>query len=269
MGSLSATCRLFLSLVNESNLTMTTVLAVDLETTGVDENKDQIIEIAGVLWDADRNRVIESLSSLILPNEEFQLTPEVEGLTHVSQVQVLKHGKGLDQVMNILNPMACGADYLMAHNNEFERRFLKASGSAGQVFAEQKPWIDTMTDLPLGQGGGRSMGQLCYDRGIHNPFPHSALGDVLTMCILFSTFKLADVLHLANSPTVKLIAGVSFHNKDLAKDQGFRWDGVGREWYKEAKQVELLAIIKGCNFNLFQELPDKRRELIGRNGEAV
>lgn len=215
------------------------VLGLDVETTGLDSEKDQIIEIGAVLWDTKRNLPIKMLSHMI--KCEKPVPAEITTLTGIENSDLENWGVMINQALQELRDMSTGAHSIVAHNgNAFDRKFFLNAWKAWPQYEISLPWIDTVTDLPFdAKVSTRKLSYLAAETGFLNPFAHRALFDVLTMLKVMSQFDFEKILDLSASPVCRLVAQVSYEKRDLAKAQGFRWDPGQRHWYLEAKEVQL------------------------------
>ena len=236
------------------------VLGLDFETTGLDENKDRVIEIGAVLWDLVRCQPVQIMSELILPDPEGieELDPEVQRVTGLNAKMINEWGLGLVQIKHKLLTMMAASEYLVAHNAPFDRGFLRReliriSPEYIGVLNDLK-WVDTRTDLPLRayeKGKSASLGYMAADHGFLNPFPHRAVTDVLTMMKLFSEYSSTEIFERADSPTLEVEAVVDFHQKDFAKEAGFQWNGERKKWLRNIKEIDLDELSKPWRF-IFQ-----------------
>lgn len=224
------------------------VLGVDFETTGVDPYNDDIIEVGAVLWDVDEHRPLLMVSDLVTTTRN--IPPQITEITGIHPEDLKSYGISLDQALERLARAARPASYLVAHNGlKFDKLFLeRACGGAGSeryLSSFNRPWIDTLTDLPYPNSiTTRKLSYLAAEHGFLNPFRHRALFDVLTMLKVLSNYEFAKVLEAQRSPLVKLVAKVSYEEKSKAKDLGFRWDPNQRYWYMEVRQ----AIVESKSF---------------------
>ncbi len=103
------------------------------------------------------------------------------------------------------------------------------------------PVIDTMIDLPFDEKihGSKKLTHLAATHGFLNPFPHRAVFDVLTMLKMASYYDLKTILARNASPTVTVVARVSFDDKDKAKALGFHWEATSKTWEKRYKEIDL------------------------------
>ena len=110
---------------------------------------------------------------------------------------------------------------------------------AGYKF-EPKHWIDTMTDIPYSEYiNTRKLEDLTGRHGFLNPFPHRAFTDVMSMLRIMSEYNFDEVVKISHSPEIKFYANVDYHNKDVAKQAGFKWDTGKRKWWYKMKECFL------------------------------
>lgn len=214
------------------------VLGLDLETTGLDFTTDKIIEVGAVLWSHGSGTPIVMISELIKNADAPPITEEITKLTGITQSMIDVFGVPLESVVTRIKALLPYASAVVAHNgNNFDRPMWEAN--AGHL-AER--WIDTSTDPDYpAEITTRKLKYLAAEYGIVNPFSHRAVSDVLTMLSLFSKFDFYQTLENSQQPIVRILANVSFAEKDLAKEVGYRWDGEKRQWYKELKANKLTA----------------------------
>jgi DNA polymerase-3 subunit epsilon len=126
----------------------------------------------------------------------------------------------------------------VAHGAEFDRRWLPRL---------QGQWLCTYEDaiwprVP-GETGSLTAIALAYDVGIIRA--HRAIEDCLTLAAVLSrVHEIEGGLRLwyerAMEPRQELIACVSYNDRQLAKDAGFRWDGDRKVWWKQVRQSVLV-----------------------------
>ena len=200
------------------------VLGLDIETTGLDSTNDSITEIGAVLYDAVDHKPLEMMNRVISTTDK--IPDRIVRLTGITDEIVANHGKQIFEVIEEFNLLVDQAEYLVIHNAPFDLGFLKNLEPAG-IRGLDKPVIDTMRDLPIDSAVHQSvkLTHLCATHGFLNPFSHRAIFDVLSMLKVLSCYNFNDVLTYMQSPTIRVIAHVTFEEKDLAKNAGFRWNG--------------------------------------------
>jgi DNA polymerase III subunit epsilon len=214
------------------------VLGVDLETSGLSSEKDQIIEIGAVLWDTDSHAPKKIFNELIY-YDNLDLPKEVQSITGITPQDLKKYGLLLNDCLKKLNELVQEAEYLVGHNAvSFDAEFLNQAYMMYQMPKIKKPWIDTLTDIPYPQEiKTRKLSYLAAEHGFINPFSHRALFDVLTTLKLLAKYDIQEVISIQQSPLVKVLAHVSFDERDKARRIGFRWDPQQRHWFSEVKQA--------------------------------
>ena len=182
----------------EEFLQQTTV--VDTETTGVDMQKSEVIELAGGRY-TDGTWVIKE--SLFGSNEP--IPPEASAVNYISNKMVAgfpKIGEALDVASTVM--ALDNTEYMVAHNSNFDRRMLLAAhtrvgSDAFNKFEKQEVWICTwkLAQQILGHRYDQIKYSLSYlryflDLEIDDSLaPHRAPSDVTTCGVLLQ--KLIDI----------------------------------------------------------------------------
>jgi len=227
------------------------VLGIDFETTGLDAEKDRIIEIGAVLWDTESGIPLKMQSDFVfyvdskegrakppLPNSSGVfaeiITSKIEKLTGISSDMLWDHGVPADMALSRLIGMAGRADYLVAHNASFDKEFCRIA-TKGVI---DKHWICTMKDINYPEGMGKGdLTSIAARHGFLNPFAHRALFDVLTMFNIAQKYDWKETIHRSLAGEVTFKAQVDYNNRDKAKEAGFHWDGKKSIWFKTIKNL--------------------------------
>ena len=121
-----------------------TKLAVllDLETTGLDADKDEIIEIAMVPFTySNDGRIFEVHEAYNELQEPSHAIPAIiTQITGINDEMVKGHTINAEKVLEVVEP----AVLIIAHNAAFDRKFAE---KAFDVFST-KAWACSMTDVP-------------------------------------------------------------------------------------------------------------------------
>lgn len=215
------------------------LLGLDLETTGLNPNSDQIIEVGAVVWDTDRNAPVDILNDLI-DIGELQVPVEITQITGIATQDLLNFGKEEEEVLGKLLELMDKCDYVVAHNgNNFDKKFLEEA-FAKYGMNNDKEWIDTLYDVPYSDDiKTRKLTYLAAEHRFLNPYAHRAIFDVMAMFKVLENYNIDEVIQLSKSPTIKVQAKVSYDDREKAKQAGFRWDAPNRAWVKEMKEVHL------------------------------
>jgi DNA polymerase-3 subunit epsilon len=239
-------------------------LVVDVETTGLDAARHEIIELAMVPFtyglDGQIYAVGEPFHGLRQPAEP--ISAEITSITGITGNMVAGHS--IDPAA--VGSFAAGAALVVAHNATFDRRFLERFC---ETFAT-KAWACSMSQVDwAGEGHeGTKLAYLAAGAGFFYD-RHRATNDCLAAVALLGAplprsgkFALAQLLERARQPTWRVWAENSpFDLKDILKARGYRWNGEGtgspRAWYidvddaaREAEVAFLKAEIYGGEIDL-------------------
>ncbi|MDP6193789.1 MAG: 3'-5' exonuclease [Prochlorococcus sp.] len=210
------------------------LLIIDTETTGLDPQRDHCMEVGAILFHAPRRAVLAQ-QSFLLPVQ----SNAAESINHIpADVTQLKQPwqQGLDYFQTLLD--AC--DVLVAHNAAFDRQWF----GKGQLPAVQKPWLCTMEDIAWPaerQLRARpSVRDLALAYGVPVWAAHRALTDCIYIADVFSRCDDLETLLLHGlEPRQLMRAQVSYQQRHLAKEAGFRWnDPVKGAWSRRLSERE-------------------------------
>lgn len=222
------------------------ILGIDIETTGLDPKVDEVTEIAYVLYDLAARTKLFTLSSLVKGAKE--IPADIVKLTGITNEMRGKWGTDKAVIKPNLMSVVQECDYICAHNAAFEQSFVGFLG---------KPWVDTVTDLPFpDEMTTRKLTHLAAEHFVYLGGAHRALADVETMLAVASKYDVEVVKKYADSPTIVVQACVSFDEKDLAKERGYRWNPKSKVWWKSLKEFQLVDERREAGFAV-QELVEE------------
>ncbi|MCB0152617.1 MAG: 3'-5' exonuclease, partial [Caldilineaceae bacterium] len=99
-------------------------VALDLETTGLDQNRDAIIEIGAVKFSGDR--VIDRFKTLVNPQRAIpRLITQITGIRDADVVDAPTIERVLPEVLAFVDSEVSA---VIAHNADFDLGFLRAAG---------------------------------------------------------------------------------------------------------------------------------------------
>lgn len=201
---------------------MQSIVAIDIETTGLNESRDAIIEIGAVKFKG--HRVEDEWSSLINPNKHI---PEfITGLTGISDAEV-RNAPRLADVTHLLEAFVGDAP-VVGHNVRFDLGFLQKSG-----LLPYNEVIDTyeLAAVLMPTASRYNLGALGKQLGILLPATHRALDDArVTMAAFNRLFEMARELPL------ELVDEILRLSEPLAWDAGWLFQEVIRTRSKEGVQ---------------------------------
>jgi DNA polymerase III subunit epsilon len=214
----------------------TRVLILDTETTGLDQSKEKIIELAMLRLEVDNASgqplgLMQVFDELEDPGRA--IPKEVVALTGITDADV--QGKRLDEVR--IAAMLDGVDLVIAHNAAFDRPFCEARMPQFRELA----WACSFADIDW-KGQGRSSSKLealalelgwFYDAHRADMDCHALLA-VLCAPLPKSPERngLATLLAAARKPALRIYAThAPFDAKDLLKARGYRWNAEQKVWF--------------------------------------
>ena len=223
-----------------------TAILLDVETTGLDQRKDEVVELGMVKFDYLPDGHIAGLrdvfSSFNEPSEP--IPPEVTALTGITNEMVA--GQRIDEVA--VSSFADDAVIVIAHNASFDRKFAERYWPIFQ----RKAWGCSATEVEWRKHGfeGSRLGYLLNGAGFFHQ-AHRAVDDCHALLEILAlelpttgTPALAVLLERARKKTMRLWAEQSpFDLKDLLRRRGYRWsdgsDGRPRSWYVDVDESKL------------------------------
>lgn len=222
---------------------------IDLETTGLDFDKDHITEIAWIIKDFKDPKALVQRSSLIYPKFDA-VSAEITELTKITHRHLVRGGSSFESVVADLeyDLTELEVDYIVAHfGNNFDRPMLLSCMKRNGVEAVKistMPWLDTKADISYPKGWSTSLRYVAAELGFLNPFPHSALFDVATMLRVLEHYDINEVIARSKEPTLVIRALTKYDDRELAKKARFRWESLGDKtypkcWVKRIKASEL------------------------------
>jgi DNA polymerase-3 subunit epsilon len=226
-------------------LTKTGIL-LDVETTGLDQRKDEVIELGMIKFDYLPDGRIAGIRDVFSSfNEPFEpIPPEVTALTGITNDMVA--GRLIDEA--VVSSFADDAVIIIAHNAGFDRKFAERYWPVFQ----RKAWGCSATEVEWRRHGfeGSRLGYLLNGAGLFHQ-AHRAVDDCHALLEVLA-FELptigkpalAALLEQARKKTMRLWAEQSpFDLKDSLKRRGYRWsdgnDGRPRSWYIDVDESKL------------------------------
>ena len=231
---------------NAQGMTPRLGLIVDVETTGLQPGQHKIIELAilpfhfspeGTIFD-----VLSGYAGFEDPGEP--IPADMVYLTGITDDQV--QGQALDEAA--VNTLVASSHLVIAHNAEFDRRFLERRFP---LFID-KAWACSLAQIPWSEEGlaSRKLDYLLGQLGFFFD-DHRALADCKAVLHMLSLdlpksgrLILKTLLETARRPSIRVWAlEASFDAKDLLKSRGYTWnpgdDGRPRAWFIDVDEQVL------------------------------
>lgn len=209
---------------------------LDVETTGLNQSDDTIIEIGIRQFLFNKNSgeilaVTKSYSSFQDPGKP--ISPEIQSLTGITDEMVA--GKHID--WSAVDALLGECQLVIAHNAKFDRPFIDRKSKT----SPERVWACSFKQVEWSSKGFTSP-KLELLNIYHGFFTdsHRAINDVDALLYLLSledtaTQKpyLLELINNARRPMAHVIAtSAPFESKDHLKGRGYNWDSINRFWSK-------------------------------------
>lgn len=246
-------------------------IMLDLETTGLDPTRDEVIEIGMVKFVySDANEIIGVADTFQAFNEPSIAIPaDVTALTGITNAMVAGHK--IDGAA--IEAFIADASIIIAHNAAFDRKFAERFWPQ----FEHKAWACSASQVDWRKHGfaGANLAYLLAGAGLFHD-AHRAVDDCHALLeILSQPVKGAEAVFVelvanANRPTVRIWAQRSpFELKDILKSRGYRWcdgsDGRPKSWYTDVTQTERETELQF----LYKEIYQRDVEILCRDITAI
>lgn len=153
-------------------------VVLDLETSGIDPKRDDIIEVAMIRYESGKE--VARYSDLI--KIDHKLSEIITIITGITDKDLEEHGKDRDEVFAEVDKLLQGA-YMIAHNINFDAGFLRAKGLKLDVLG----YLDTIpiAQILMPEAASYSLESLSDDLNISHKNAHRAMADVEATLDLF------------------------------------------------------------------------------------
>lgn len=229
------------------------LLAYDIETTGLDKQKDRVIEVGLALYSTGQRKILESAGFLV-QSDGVPITQEITEITGITQAAVDRFGYEPLSAIEDISDWIAKADAIVAHNgHRFDRPMTENWAKRLNIVLPEKLWIDTMTDIP--GVTGEQLITMCAKKGFVNPNQHSAEDDakaVLKMLEIYNTSGISfeSVMERAKSPLVLLRSHQERNRNEDAKRFKFRWSPKHELWWKAVKEEDIPVLANQVPFKV-------------------
>ncbi len=214
-----------------------TVLIYDCETTGVDPEKDQVIEVAGLLWSVHHESTISGFSFVLQAEEN----PAV-AINGIPSALLREHGTPPVDAWKRVDAWMGRADLVIAHNAGFDRAFQERATTM------RRNWVCTQDDIEWPRPSpSQKLTDIMLAHGLGVSHAHRALVDVMSIARLFERcaelgFRPEHMLNKALRPKTRYRAHVAFATNNLAKEAGFRWSPEEKIWWRRLVPEDIPAL---------------------------
>ncbi len=224
---------------------------VDVETTGLDHSRHEVIELGMVAFVHDAagriGPVVGVLSMLHEPMAE--ISDEITRLTGITAEMVAGQAIDLTAVRALLDPV----DLVIAHNAKFDRAFCERLDQGFQ----HKAWACSVNEVPWREIGfeGAKLGYLVNGCGwFHHG--HRAVDDCHALLEVLAHEPgdgmgpvFSHVLSSSGRTRVRIWAEwAPYDMKDVLRARGYQWSGGGdgqpKAWWTEVDEDDVRAELR-------------------------
>ena len=210
------------------------LLILDTETTGLDEKEDEVIEIGCILFHVESRSVLSQVSFL-LPVCSNR-AEEINGISASST----NFNQPWEDAIKFFLKLVDASDLIVAHNVEFDKKWF----GIGRLPELNKKWVCSLEDINWSFKKNLKSRPSVTDLALAFQIPvwnlHRALSDCYYISEVFKKCEnLEDLLIKATEPRFLFKAIVSYDQRGLAKEAGFRWNSpVQGAWTKKMSKDE-------------------------------
>tara|TARA_Y100001968_G_scaffold27038_1_gene21107 strand:- start:1282 stop:2127 length:846 start_codon:yes stop_codon:yes gene_type:complete len=221
-------------ILNEEHLPAN-ILILDTETTGLDSEIDDCLEVGSILFNV-KNRSVLAQQSFLLPVEKNN----AEKINNIP-AEITRLPQPLFEAIKYFESLVHVADVIVAHNAEFDMKWF-GFNKLPQI---EKQWICSMDDITWPDERQLKTRPSVRDLALAYGVPVWSAHRALTDCIYLSeVFKrcneLEKLLIRALEPKVLLRADISYDKRLLAKNAGFRWnDAIKGAWSRKMSRRDM------------------------------
>ena len=215
------------------------IAIVDTETTSVDVQTAEVIEIAAAVVLVDEAGEIRAIDKALrgLRDPGIPIPAEVQRLTGISNDDVAGRALNVPRWEALLG----GSDLIVAHNAAYdapivERLLPGIKGHAWACSMREIDWAAHAFD-------GAQLGHLLMQMGYFTT-GHRAVADVISLANLLTHRPngvhplIAELLARAAQPSLRIEAtGAPFDKRHLLKARGYRWDAREKVWWREVAEA--------------------------------
>ena len=225
------------------------ILSYDLETTGLDLQKDRMIEVGLALYSTGQNKILESTGFLV-QSDGVPVTEEITGITGITQTAVDRFGYDPTDALDDIIKFAEQAEAVVTHNgNRFDLPFTHNTAKRLNRLLPERLSIDTMTDIP--GVAGEQLITMCAKHGFVNMHQHSAEDDAKSVLKLMSFYDFDAIIERAKTPTVVLISHAPRTSTNAEnKKFKFRWNPENKFWWKAVKESDIDELVRQFPFDV-------------------
>jgi DNA polymerase III subunit epsilon len=204
---------------------------LDVETTGLSSETDQIIEIGVIIFEYDKDtkkitRILEEISEL--QESISPLRQKIIDITGITDDDL----KGQTIDWNLFEEKMKGVEFIIAHNAAFDRGFMDQVSQ----FCREAKWCCSLNDILWADNGYPilKLDTLAIYHGFFNDNAHRASDDCKALLYLLTFNDYMSEMIKASESTNHLVfaKGTKFSTKLTFNDMEYKWSANPKLWYK-------------------------------------
>lgn len=220
------------------------VVVLDTETTGLDQTKDKIMELALLRVDIDRATGLPVGAVQVydgLEDPGIPISPEIQEITGITPAMV--QGQRLDEAR--IAQLLSDVDLVIAHNAGFDRPFCEARMAQFKDLS----WACSFAEINWKEQGRSSakLENLALALGLFYDAHRAEMDCHALLAVLAAPLPraghtgLAQVVSQSSKPSYRLQAtNAPYDAKDKLKARGYRWGAEQRVWHTRVADPKAL-----------------------------
>ena len=211
------------------------ILILDTETTGLDNEIDDCLEVGSILFNVP--------SRSVLAQQSFLLPVEKNNAEKINNIpaEITRLPQPLFEAIIYFESLVKLSDVIVAHNAAFDMKWFGLK----ELPHIEKQWICSMDDITWPSDRQLktrpSVKDLALAYGVPVWNAHRALTDCIYLAEVFKRCDgLENLLIRALEPKVLFRAQISYEERHLAKKAGFRWnESIKGAWSRRMSRRDM------------------------------
>ena len=211
------------------------ILILDTETTGLDNENDDCLEVGSILFNV-RSRSVLAQQSFLLPVENNN----AEKINNIP-AEITRLPQPLFEAIKYFESLVQVSDVIVAHNAEFDKKWFGLK----KLPHIEKQWICSMDDITWPSDrqlkNRPSVKDLALAYGVPVWNAHRALTDCISLSEVFKRCNELETLLIRGlEPKIIVRAEITYEQRYLAKNAGFRWnDAIKGAWSRRMSHRDI------------------------------
>ena len=219
----------------KTKILLKNILILDTETTGLDSDKDDCLEVGSILFN------VESRS--VLAQQSFLLPVKKNNAEKINNIpaEITRLPQPFFEAIIYFESLVKVSDVIVAHNAAFDMKWFGLK----ELPHIEKQWICSMDDITWPSDRQLktrpSVKDLALAYGVPVWNAHRALTDCIYLAEVFKRCDgLENLLIRALEPKVLFRAQISYEERHLAKNAGFRWnESIKGAWSRRMSRRDM------------------------------